>query len=231
MPVGENKIQNKESKPIVPKKLFRIFMKHNILKSILLTTLLLSTASGLAKNSEKEWMKVANRQVMVNDKLCYLIKKGYSITDTTNWETFCGVLHNFYYEEGNQRTLYVKKYDPQADTIHATGEFMRVANHRVTVDDKRCYLVKNGHNRKDTTNWKPFCGEFTNFYYIEGYQRTMLVEKYDPQADTIHVIKEITRDSIDPVKKQKELRRKRARWDSIKAASESPVTEPDNKEK
>ena len=111
------------------------------------------------------------------------------------------------------------------------GEFMRVADHQVLVYDKLGYLVKKGYSRKDTTNWEPFCGEFTNFYYIEGCQRTMFVEKYDPQADTIHVIKVVTRDSFDPVTEQIELRRKRARWDSIKAASESPVTEPDNKEK
>lgn len=111
------------------------------------------------------------------------------------------------------------------------GEYMQVADHRVMVDDKRCYLIKKGLSRKDTTKWEPFCGEFSNFYYEEGYPYKIYVEKYDPHADTIHVIKGIYRDSSDPYMKQKELRRKKAKRDSIKAASESPVTEPDNKEK
>ena len=138
-------------------------MKPNILKTILLATLLLSTASGFAKNLK--------------------------------------------------------------------GEFMQVAAERVTVDDKRCYLIKKGLSRKDTTKWEPFCGEFSNFYYEEGYPYKIYVEKYDPQADTIHVIKTIGRDGSEAYWKQNELRRRKAKSDSIKAASESPVTEPDNKEK
>ena len=138
-------------------------MRHNLLISILLTTLLLSTASGFSK-----------------------------------------------------------------------GKYMQVADHRVTVDDKRCYLIKKGLGRKDTTKWELFCGEFSNFYYEEGYPYQTYVEKYDPQADTIHVIKTLCRDGSDTYwmfKKQEELRRKKAVQDSIKAASESSVTEPDNKEK
>ncbi len=113
------------------------------------------------------------------------------------------------------------------------GKYMQVANHRVTVDDKRCYLIKKGLGRKDTTKWELFCGEFSNFYYEEGYPYQTYVEKYDPHADTIHVIKTIghSSDTYWKFKKQKELRRKKAVQDSIKAASESPVTEPDNKEK
>jgi len=115
------------------------------------------------------------------------------------------------------------------------GEFMQVAAERVTVDDKRCYLIKKGYSRKDTTKWEPFCGEFSNPYYEEGYPYKLYVEKYDPHADTIHVIKTIGRDSnildTDEFLKQLYLRRKKAKRDSIKAAYESPVTEPDKKEK
>ena len=136
-------------------------MRHNLLISILLTTLLLSTASGFSK-----------------------------------------------------------------------GEYMQVADHRVTVDDKRCYLIKKGLGRKDTTKWEPFCGEFSNFYYEEGYPYKIYVEKYDPHADTIHVIKGIYRDSSDAYfKKQNELRRRKAKSDSIKAASESTDPQSGNKEK
>ena len=108
---------------------------------------------------------------------------------------------------------------------------MQVAAERVTVDDKRCYLIKKGYSRKDTTKWEPFCGEFSNPYYEEGYPYKLYVEKYDPHADTIHVIKTIGRDSSDPFKKQNELRRRKAKSDSIKAASESTDPQSGNKEK
>lgn len=111
------------------------------------------------------------------------------------------------------------------------GEYMQVADHRVMVDDKRCYLIKKGLSRKDTTKWEPFCGEFSNFYYEEGYPYKIYVEKYDPHADTIHVIKGIYRDSSDPYMKQIELRRKKAKRDSRKAASESSDPQSGNKEK
>lgn len=115
------------------------------------------------------------------------------------------------------------------------GEFMQVAAERVTVDDKRCYLIKKGYSRKDTTKWEPFCGEFSNPYYEEGYPYKLYVEKYDPHADTIHVIKTIGRDSnildTDEFLKQLYLRRKKAKTDSTKASSESSVPQPDNKEK
>ena len=137
-------------------------MKPNILKTILLATLLLSTASGFAKNLK--------------------------------------------------------------------GEFMQVADHRVTVDDKRCYLIKK-LGRKDTTKWELFCGEFSNFYYEEGYPYQTYVEKYDPQADTIHVIKTFGRDGSEAYWKQNELRRRKAKSDSIKAASESTDPQSGNKEK
>ena len=115
------------------------------------------------------------------------------------------------------------------------GEFMQVAAERVTVDDKRCYLIKKGYSRKDTTKWEPFCGEFSNPYYEEGYPYKLYVEKYDPHADTIHVIKTIGRDSnirdTDEFLKQLYLRRKKTKSDSIKAASESSDPQSGNKEK
>ena len=111
------------------------------------------------------------------------------------------------------------------------GEFMQVAAERVTVDDKRCYLIKKGYSRKDTTKWEPFCGEFSNPYYEEGYPYKLYVEKYDPHADTIHVIKTFGRDGSEAYWKQNELRRKKAKRDSRKAASESTDPQSGNKEK
>ena len=47
-------------------------------------------------------------------------------------------------------------------------EFMYVYRCKVMVDDSLCYLVKQGHSRKNN-NWEPFCGEFANFYFADGY--------------------------------------------------------------
>ena len=68
------------------------------------------------------------------------------------------------------------------------GEFMRVANHQVLIDDKLCYWVKKGAHRREATKWEPFCGEFTNFYYIEGYQRTLFVKKEPNRIYSISLI-------------------------------------------
>lgn len=68
-------------------------------------------------------------------------------------------------------------------------EWMIVGDQKIKVDDKRCYLIRKVISRKDAVKWEVFCGGFTNFYYEEGYPYKLYVEKYDPQADTINVIK------------------------------------------
>lgn len=75
-------------------------------------------------------------------------------------------------------------------------EWMTVGNQKIKVDDKRCYLIRKRISRKDTAKWEVFCGEFTNFWYEEGYPYKVCVEKYDPQADTINVIKTYCRDGF-----------------------------------
>lgn len=72
-------------------------------------------------------------------------------------------------------------------------EFMYVYRCKVMVGDSLCcYLVKQGHSRKNK-NWEPFCGEFKNFYFEDGYsgirQCPVYVKKYDINADTMYVIK------------------------------------------
>lgn len=101
-------------------------MKHIIFKIlILVTTTLLGVANICAQNSEWEWMTVGNQKIKVDDKRCYLIRKGISRKDTAKWEVFCGGFTNFYYEEGYPYKLYVEKYDPQADTINVIKSFCR----------------------------------------------------------------------------------------------------------
>lgn len=73
-------------------------------------------------------------------------------------------------------------------------EWMAVGNQKIKVDDKRCYLIRKVISRKDAVKWEVFCGEFTNFWYEEGYPYKVFVAKYDPQADTINVIKTNCRD-------------------------------------
>lgn len=73
-------------------------------------------------------------------------------------------------------------------------EFVYVYRCKVMVGDSLCYLVKQGHSRKNN-NWEPFCGEFANFYFADGYsgirQCPIYVKKYDINADTMYVVKMI----------------------------------------
>lgn len=55
---------------------------------------------------------------------------------------------------------------------------MKVSAEKVlTEDNRRCYQIRRGYSRKDKTPWEPFCGGFSNFYYENGYEYTMHVEK------------------------------------------------------
>lgn len=101
-------------------------MKHIIFKILILViTTLCGVANICAQNSEWEWMTVGDQKIKVDDKRCYLIRKGISRKDTAKWEVFCGGFTNFYYEEGYPYKLYVEKYDPQADTINVKKSFCR----------------------------------------------------------------------------------------------------------
>ena len=101
-------------------------MKHIIFKILILViTTLCGVANICAQNSEWEWMTVGDQKIKVDDKRCYLIRKGISKKDTAKWEVFCGEFSNFWYEEGYPYKVYVEKYDPQADTINVIKSFCR----------------------------------------------------------------------------------------------------------
>ena len=89
------------------------------------------------------------------------------------------------------------------------AEYMKVSPERIVDGTQRCYKIKKGYSRRDKSEWVPFCGEFDNFYYEQGYEYTIYVQKYDPSADTIHVVKTIARDDSEAYMKQLELRKKR----------------------
>ena len=101
-------------------------MKHIIFKILILVITTLCGVSNIcAQNSEWEWMIIGDQKIKVDDKRCYLIRKGISRKDTVKWEVFCGGFTNFYYEEGYPYKLYVEKYDPQADTINVIKTYCR----------------------------------------------------------------------------------------------------------
>lgn len=88
------------------------------------------------------------------------------------------------------------------------GEFMKVSGDQILVDgSKYCYQIRKGHARRDNAEWTTYCGGFTNFFYEKGYQYTMFVEKYDPQADSIRVIKTIARDNSEEYFRLQKLRK------------------------
>ncbi len=98
------------------------------------------------------------------------------------------------------------------------GEFMKVSGDQVLVDgSKYCYQIRKGHARRDNVEWTTFCGGFTNFFYEKGYQYTMYVEKYDPSADSIRVIKTIARDNSEEYFRLKKLREKQQASQSKKS--------------
>lgn len=89
------------------------------------------------------------------------------------------------------------------------GEFMKVSGDQILVDgSKYCYQIRKGHARRDNAEWTTYCGGFTNFFYEKGYQYTMFVEKYDPSADSIRVIKTIARDNSEEYFRLQKLREK-----------------------
>lgn len=75
-------------------------------------------------------------------------------------------------------------------------EYMKVGDKLVITEDyQRCYQIRPGYSRKDNSPWVPYCGKINNFHYEEGYEYTIYVDKYDPQAQEISVIKTLARDN------------------------------------
>lgn len=68
-------------------------------------------------------------------------------------------------------------------------DYLLVHPCRVKVNDTLCYLIRKERlsYAKGAKKWDLFRGEFSNYYFEEGYMGALLVDKYDPYADTIHV--------------------------------------------
>jgi hypothetical protein len=199
-------------------------MKHHIFKKIILAgAMLMSVANVLAQTSDgerpkkdstertgfasREFMKVAPYRVKVNDKLCYMIKKGYSRKNKDKWDLYCGEISNFYYRDGYDHILYVDKYDISSDTIlniktvatssvpvvgsrnkfksENDGKWCRVikvSDEKIQIDDKLCYQVAEYSSKRDkSSKWTPFCGElnFTGDVRSLSYDSLISLSKED----------------------------------------------------
>lgn len=199
-------------------------MKHHVLKKIILAgAMLMSVANVLAQTSDGErqkknstertgvtsgeCMKVAPYRVKVNDKLCYMIKKGYSRKNKDKWDLYCGEISNFYYRDGYDHILYVDKYDISSDTIlniktvatssvpvvgYARNKFksgndgkcraIKLSDEKIQIDDKLCYQVAEYSSERDTSSkWTPFCGElnFTGDVRSLSYDSLISLSKED----------------------------------------------------
>jgi len=101
-----------------------------------------------------------------------------------------------------------KKPAPKVAPVEENVEFMKVASTYVVDSEtgKRCFQIRKGMSRKDANSdaWTTYCGKFSdNFRFEMGYEYTLKVPKgaYDPNAETIEVIKVIGRDNSGAARK------------------------------
>lgn len=76
-------------------------------------------------------------------------------------------------------------------TCVSAHEYIKVADHKVEVDGNLCYSVRKGYSWRDTTKWVPYCGVIKNLYHEEGFEYSLMIDKFDIQADTICVVRTI----------------------------------------
>ena len=95
-------------------------------------------------------MKIHKKRIKVNDSLCYQVRKGWSSRDTTAWEPFCGKFSNFLYKKGEEYTVFVKEYNPHADTIfvvkHFSKSWVSEMDKKEELKEKRIRLKEKGRN-------------------------------------------------------------------------------------
>ena len=95
--------------------------------------------------------------------------------------------------------------------FHAIPEqFMKIAAKYIIVDNKLCYQIRPGYSRMDVSSWVPYCGELTNFSYEQGFEYTVRVAKYAPEAPSINVISVVGLDNSAAYRKLMKLKRKKA---------------------
>jgi len=103
-------------------------------------------------------------------------------------------------------------------------QFMKVSPDLIiTEDNKRCFLIRPGYSRRDSSVWVPYCGRFVNFSYEQGYEYTLQVDKYDPHTRVIKVIKIVGRDNSESYRKQLALRERKVINERQRAINEERV--------
>ncbi|MBO7506566.1 MAG: hypothetical protein J6T67_04210 [Paludibacteraceae bacterium] len=102
----------------------------------------------IAQYPKGQFMKIHSERIMVNDSLCYQVRKGFSRRDKTPWEPFCGKFSNLWCEEGYEYTLHVKEYNPHADTIFVFKTVSSVDERKLQkiLKEKRMRLKEEGRN-------------------------------------------------------------------------------------
>jgi len=88
-------------------------------------------------------------------------------------------------------------------------QFMRIARDFVIVDNQRCFQIRKGYSRGDLTPWEPFCGKLANFSYEQGFEYTVRVVKYSPEAPVIEVINTVGCNNSGSYRKHVTLKRKK----------------------
>lgn len=101
-----------------------------MLKTLLTSLLILfAVIPGFSRDKEPQYIKIHPFKVKINDSLCYQVREGNN--KRIVWEPFCGQFRNFVYREGYEYTVYVRKYDPEADSMFVTKA---IASSDVRVD-------------------------------------------------------------------------------------------------
>ncbi len=170
-------------------------MKLYIFKILsFISIMIFCTERGLSQD-EVLIVKVDDKKINVDGKYCYLLTEIVQGKDTIRNMPFCGEFENFNYKEGSVWNLSVNKNDFKEDTINVIsareGDFMKVASRKIPVDDKLCYSVRKGYSWKDTTKWVPYCGVIKNLYHEDGFEYSLMIDKFDILADTICVVRTI----------------------------------------
>lgn len=200
-------------------------MNHHIFKTILLITMLLSSAGGFAKkricigNTDTicgELISVAPYRITIDDNHCYLIREGGRNGKKMEWEPFCGVIDSFYYREDYEYSLLVKEFDPLRDTtIH---KIKTIASSSTPYSYKKATIQQlkgMRANGKDSCEFMRISNQQVKvddklcYWVIEGYDKWWdKTHKWEPFCGELKFIdraEKLSYDSLITLSKEKNL--------------------------
>ncbi len=91
-------------------------MKHFIILKYFLFVSFYLSAGGIGAHGA-DYISVSERRVLVNDSVCYLVKKKVGQKDKNPWIPYCGIIDKLYYENA-EYALLVDSFDVKSDTMH-----------------------------------------------------------------------------------------------------------------